>query len=218
MKTLLATAALAAFALPAAATTTTYSNSTPIAVVDGGETSSDIVVSGAAGNITGMTLSLNGLSHTYPDDLVFGVLNQDLGIGFVFMSGVGGSADISNVNLTFSDSASGYLPESFVDSFPVTSGTYLPSNFQDYEFTFYTNVTAFAGFNGITSNGTWTLFVDDVFPADGGSLSGGWSLTFTTDDATAPVPEPTSWLMMTAGFALLGGAMRSRRRIVPAAA
>jgi hypothetical protein len=208
MKTLLAALALTAVASPALAQT--YTNATTITVVDGGETSSDINVSGSLGNVTGMTLSLNGLSHTYPDDLVIGVLNQSLGLGFVFFSGAGGSTDISNVLLTFSDAASSQLPESFIGG-PITSGTYLASNFAGYEFTFYDNATAFGDFSGFSANGTWTLFVDDVFPADGGTIINGWTLNFTTD--VSAVPEPAAWGMMIGGFGLAGMAMRRRQKV-----
>ena len=213
MKTLLAFAALSFVSVPAMAqTTTTVSNTTPIAVCDGCETTS-VIVSGLAGNITNLTLSLNGLSHTYPDDLVFGLLNDDTGIGFVFMSGAGGSTAVSNVNLTFSDAASDQLPESFGGGGAITSGTWLPSNFGQYEFTSFTNVDSFAGFNGLSANGSWTLYIDDVFPADGGSVNGGWALTFTTDaGGTGAVPEPATWAMMIAGFGMIGAGMRRQRK------
>jgi hypothetical protein len=207
IRTLLVACALTAVATPSIAQT--VSNTSAITVVDGGETTSTINVSGIAGNITGLTLSLNGLSHTYPDDLVFGLLNQDSGLGFVFMSGAGGSTDISNVNLTFSDAAAGMLPQSFVGG-QITSGTYLPSNYSGYSFTFFDNASSFAGYNGLSANGTWVLYVDDVFPADGGSLSGGWSLNFTTDAAPG-VPEPAAWAMMTVGFGLAGASLRRRK-------
>jgi hypothetical protein len=201
---LLATAALVC-ASPAFATTASFT-SAPITVVDGGEVSSTLNVSGLAGTLTDVSVTLNGLSHTYPDDLVFGLLNESAGIGFVFFSGAGGSTDISNVDLTFTDSALDFLPESFVGG-AITSGTYLPSNYGLYEFTFFDNATSFAGFDGLDPNGAWTLYVDDVFPADGGGLSGGYTLTLTTD--AGAVPEPASWAMMIAGFGLVGGAMRT---------
>jgi opacity protein-like surface antigen len=210
MKTMLAALALTVAATPAFAQT--YTNPNTIVVVDGGETTSGINVTGSLGNVTGLTLSLNGLSHTYPDDLVIGVLNESLGLGFVFFSGAGGSTDISGVNLTFSDFASDFLPESFVGG-AITSGTYLPSNYGGYEFTFFDNATAFADFNGFSANGTWTLYVDDVFPADGGTIINGWTLNFTTD-GVAGVPEPAAWGMMIGGFGMAGFALRRRRQKV----
>lgn len=40
----------------------------------------------------------------------------------------------------------------------------------------------------------------------------GGTLTFTYDEVTAAVPEPATWMMMFAGFAMVGGAARYRRR------
>jgi PEP-CTERM motif len=210
MKALLAACALTIAGTPAIAQT--VSNTSQIAIVDSGESTSDIIVSGLSGTITGLTLSLNGLSHTFPDDLVFGLLNADLGLGFVFMSQVGGSTDWNNISLTFSDTASMALPESFVDSTPVASGTYLPSNYGGYVFTTYDDATSFADFFGASPNGTWTLVVADIFASDTGTIAGGWSLSFTTD-ATGAVPEPAAWGMMIGGFALAGAAVRRRRHI-----
>ncbi|MHA6718331.1 PEPxxWA-CTERM sorting domain-containing protein [Sphingomonas sp. RS6] len=211
MKALLAACALALAGTPAIAQT--VSNPDPIAIVDAGEVTSSINVFGIAGNITGLTLSLNDISHTYPDDLVLGLLNVDLGLGFVFMSQVGSGTDWNNIDLTFSDDASTALPESFVDFTPVTSGTYLPSNYGFYEFIGYANALSFADFFGASPNGTWTLFVGDVFPGDTGTIAGGWSLTFTTDATGGAVPEPAAWAMMIGGFGLAGAAMRRRRSV-----
>ena len=207
MKYVLGAVALTAFASPAFADTT-FTNPTPITVVDAGETTSAINVSGLSGNVTNLTVTLSGLSHTWPDDLVIGLLNQTTNTGLVLFSYVGGSADVNDIDLTFDDAASGFLPESFVDSFPMVSGTYKVSNFGGYEFTSATNVSSLSGFFGGSGNGDWLLVVDDTFPADGGVIIRGWSLTFATD-ANA-VPEPASWAMMIAGFGLAGVAMRRR--------
>ncbi|TRW16675.1 PEPxxWA-CTERM sorting domain-containing protein [Glacieibacterium frigidum] len=204
-----------AFTLAAPVGAVTISNPTPIVIVDGGEASSAINVSGLTGNITNLTLTISGLSHTYPDDLVMGLYNESLNLGFVFMSFVGGSTDINNVTLTFSDAASGFLPESFVDNFPVTSGTYLPSNFGGYAFNNFDDAGSFAGFNGNSANGEWTLLIADVFPADFGTVSGGWSLDITTDGIAA-VPEPASWALMIGGFAMTGVALRRRKAVITA--
>lgn len=211
MKILLAAAAAATFAItPAFAVTTTFTNATPVAIPDAGETTTSITTTGLTGSITGLSVRLNGLSHTYPDDLVFGLVNQTAGLGFVFFSGAGGSTDIVNVNLTFSDTAATQLPESFVGG-GITSGTYLPSNYLDFEFINFTNATSFADFNGLAANALWTLYIDDIASLDTGSLSGGFSLIVTTADAPA-VPEPMTWAMMALGFGVVGGAMRARRR------
>jgi hypothetical protein len=200
-----------AFSVAAPAGAVTVSNTTPIIVVDGGETSSSIVTTGLAGTISGLTLSLNNFSHTYPDDIVIGLLNQNTGLGFVFWSGIGGSIDVSNISVTFSDAAAGQAPESFVDNFAFTSGTYKPSNFGGYQFNAFTNATSFADYIGQNPNATWTLYVDDVFPADGGSFAGGWSLDFALSGA---VPEPANWALMIGGFGFIGATARRRRTSV----
>jgi hypothetical protein len=208
----IATAVVAsAIAIAAPAVAQTVSNNTPIVIVDGGETTSVINVAGLSGNVTGLTLSLNGLTHTYPDDLVFGLYSATRNLGFVFMSQAGGSTDVTNATLTFSDLASVQLPESFVGG-GITSGTYLPSNFGEYEFTSFPNATSFSDFFGGSANGQWTLYADDVFPADTGTVLNGWSLNFTTD-ATAAVPETATWMMMLAGFGMVGFGMRRRSNV-----
>ncbi|GAA3697590.1 hypothetical protein GCM10022268_05150 [Sphingomonas cynarae] len=40
----------------------------------------------------------------------------------------------------------------------------------------------------------------------------GGTLTVTYDEVTAAIPEPATWMMMFAGFAMVGGAARYRRR------
>jgi len=48
-------------------------------------------------------------------------------------------------------------------------------------------------------------------PSPGGSIeSGPYSIAPFVPGA--PAPEPASWAMMLAGFGLIGGAMRARRR------
>ncbi|TRW14218.1 PEPxxWA-CTERM sorting domain-containing protein [Glacieibacterium frigidum] len=208
MKTgLISAGLLSLLAVPAGAVT--FTNPAPIVIPDDAETTSDLTVAGTTGTITGLTLTLNNLSHTFPDDLVFGLLNVTTNLGFVFMSGVGGSTGVSNVTVTFSDAAGDFAPESFVDG-ALTSGTYLPSNYYGFAFNAFDNATAFADFNGTSANGLWRLYVLDTFAADVGTVAGGWSLDFTL--ANAAVPEPATWGMMIVGFGLAGTAVRRRRQ------
>ncbi|GGI88598.1 hypothetical protein GCM10007973_26180 [Polymorphobacter multimanifer] len=202
---------LAAFTLASApAAAVVYSNPTPIEIPDFAEVESNITIAGTTGTITDLTLSFSGLSHTFPDDLVMGLLNTEAGVGFVFLSNAGGSTDISGVDLTFSDAATQQLPQSFFGLGPITSGTYLPSNFSGFLFTSFDNLTSFSGFNGLSANGTWTLLTADTFAADIGTIAGGWSLDITTS-GTDVIPEPSSWAMLIAGFGLVGAASRRRR-------
>jgi hypothetical protein len=217
---LIAGAALALAATPAlATTTTTVSNTTPITIVDVGETTSSINVSGLGGAITDLTISIAGLSHGYPGDLVFGLLNEGAGLGLIFMSGVGQSFAISGVDLTFADWAT-YLPPELPADGPLVSETYLPANYEGYAFNFYTNAHDLHDFAGLSPNGRWTLYALDAVPAFAGSISGGWSLTFRTDATPDPgpgpgsaAPEPTAWAVMLLGFSLAGAAVRRRRAV-----
>ncbi|QQV79021.1 PEPxxWA-CTERM sorting domain-containing protein [Sphingomonas aliaeris] len=194
----------------APATAQNFTNPGTIDIIDDAETTSDINVTGVTGNVTGLTLSLNGLTHTYPDDLVFGVYNASQDLGFVFFSGVGGRADISNVTLSFSDFAAFPAPRSFVGNTELVSGTYLPSNYLDFSFTSAGNATSFSDFLSGDVNGLWTLIAIDTVPADTGSIANGWSLNFTTSAAPA-VPEPATWGMMILGFGMIGAAARRRK-------
>jgi hypothetical protein len=46
-----------------------------------------------------------------------------------------------------------------------------------------THTTLASAFTGIDANGTWSLYVVDDATGDSGSISGGWSLTITTEEA-----------------------------------
>ena len=56
-----------------------------------------------------------------------------------------------------------------------------------------------------------TFFTEDYGPYDN---AGGVALKIVQDASTAGVPEPASWTIMTAGFGLIGAALR-RRRVLP---
>ena len=97
------------------------------------------------------------------------------------MSGAGGGSSISNLNLTFDDSALAALS----DSAPIVAGTYQPTaNLPAYNFPTPAPAGAatnlFAQFNGTTPNGVWSLYVIDNAVGDAGLITGGWSLALTT--------------------------------------
>ncbi len=140
---------------------------------------STLAVSNLSGIVTKVTVTLNGLSHTSPDELdilLVGPFDQNV----MLMSDTGGGKDLVNVTLTFDDAAGASLP----DSSAISSGTYLPTNIGSSD---SMNVPAPAGpygagltvFTGVNPNGTWSLFVMDDANGDIGSLQG-WSLSITT--------------------------------------
>jgi subtilisin-like proprotein convertase family protein len=142
---------------------------------------STISVSGIAGTVTKVTVTLAGLGHTFPDDVDV-LLAGPAGQRIVLMSDAGGSLDITNVSLTFDD-AGPALPDSAL----LTSGTFRPTNFGTGDVfpapaPGAPHGTALSDFAGSDPNGTWSLFVTDDAGADVGQITGGWSLDFLTED------------------------------------
>jgi subtilisin-like proprotein convertase family protein len=202
------------------AQTFTFSNSTPITVNDSGTPPtlgsvypSTISVSGLDGqSISHISVTLYGLTHTFPSDLDI-LLAGPNGQLSMLMSQVGGNTrfPVSDLTLTLDDSAASSLP---INS-TLVSGTFMPTRqFPTLSFEFPSPApagsssapAALSVFNGTNPNGTWSLFVVDDSSPDSGTISGGWSMDVTT------VPEPG-----TMGIAALGlgcfAAIRIRRRL-----
>lgn len=162
----------------------TFNGSGSISVPSSGTASpypSTISVSGVPGAVVGVTVTLNNINHTYPDDLDV-LLVGPAGQSVILMSDVGGSADLVNVTLTFDDAATQELP----DNSQLYPGTYRPTNKSPSE-TFPSPAPSGAPsgtglwvFNGVNPNGTWSLYVMDDASGDAGSIAGGWSLTITS--------------------------------------
>jgi hypothetical protein len=75
-----------------------------------------------------LSVTLTGLSHTFPDDLDFLFVGPD-GTNLAFWSDAGGGTAISSQNYTIRDSASLALP----DSGGIASGTYRPADYSVVE-------------------------------------------------------------------------------------
>jgi subtilisin-like proprotein convertase family protein len=134
-----------------------------------------------SGSISGLTVTLTGLTHTYPADLDV-LLVGPTGQAVLLMSDAGGAADISNVALTLSATATAALP-----SGTLSSGTFRPANYGGTAVdTFAAPAPAgpyntdLAAFNGSSANGTWRLYVVDDAGGDVGTLTGGYRLNVTT--------------------------------------
>jgi subtilisin-like proprotein convertase family protein len=140
---------------------------------------STVNVSNLGGTIAKVTVRLDGLTHTYPDDLDIALVGPG-GQVVMLMSDAGGSGDINGVSLTFDASASATLP----DSAQLSSGVFRPVNYGAVD-PFPAPApagnygTSLAVFNGLAANGTWRLYVVDDAGADVGTLAG-WVLTITT--------------------------------------
>jgi uncharacterized repeat protein (TIGR01451 family) len=163
--------------------TNSFANSSAIIIPDHGSAApypSTINVSGLAGVVSRITVTLNGVTHSFPHDVGV-LLVSPSGAKSVVMSGAGGGSSISNLNLTFDDAAAAVLS----DSAQIISGTYKPTDNPPGK-NFPTPAPAgvatnlFAKFNGTAPNGVWSLYVVDTAVGDSGVISGGWSLALTT--------------------------------------
>jgi CSLREA domain-containing protein len=182
--------------LPAA-----FFNSTPISITGGPASPypSDINVSGVAGAMTDVKVTLFGVSHTFPDDIDVLLVGPG-GQKFLLMSDVGDNPNLNNRTFTFSDSAASFMPDA--PSTAIASGTYKPTNYdasqQNDDFDAPAPAPPFfspgpAGtdtfnsvFAGGDANGTWSLYVRDAFAgSDNGVINAGWKLEVTT---SAPGP------------------------------
>src|SRR5262249_17491654 len=138
---------------------------------------------GVSGTVSKVTVTLQGLSHTYPDDLDI-LLVGPTGQSVMLMSDAGQANDLNNVVLTFDDAAANSLP----DSSQIPSGTYKPTNFAPASDSLPAPAPAgpfggaLATFNGVDPNGTWSLYINDDANTDIGSLAQGWQLNVTTTD------------------------------------
>jgi uncharacterized repeat protein (TIGR01451 family)/uncharacterized delta-60 repeat protein len=154
---------------------------------------SSITVSGIEGNVTAVTMAMTNFGHTFTADVAL-VLQSPGGQNVLLMSDCGGTngsqpggKDTPGISLTFSQSATNYLPE--VN--PITAGTYLPTYYgyadalptngpgqpQAPLMPFSTNLSIFAG---QPANGTWYLWAADDDSLDMGYISNGWILTIST--------------------------------------
>ena len=87
--------------------------------------------------------------------------------------------------------------------------------FQMTENTVYTvelQVYALGGWNQATGPGGATGDIDPIISIDPSSADAGGGLFFSAGVGNGAVPEPSTWVMMLAGFAALGFAYRVRRR------
>lgn len=169
-----------------------FFNPAPITIPDSGTATpypSAINVSGMIGTITNVHLTISKFSHKFPDD-VHMLLVGPTGRAVVIWSHCGGGAAVTNTTVTLTDSGVAPIP----DDFEIWSEQLKPADFaannppanntNDFPFPApgapYTNAVALSSFNGLTANGTWSLYVYDDFPPDNGSIAGGWSLMVTT--------------------------------------
>jgi subtilisin-like proprotein convertase family protein len=161
---------------------------------------SSIAVASVPGTIVSVKVTLNGFTHSYPDDLAAVVVGPS-GDAVRLFDGPGSDVGYSGMTWTFSDSAAFPLP----DVGMLSSGTYQPG--QNEYYSALPQVTAviqsrFEAFAGSQANGVWSLYLLDAAPFDSGSLSS-WGLELEV--ASAATPEPSTMITAAAAFAVLIG-------------
>jgi subtilisin-like proprotein convertase family protein len=175
------------FDVPCFALTQTFSSVSAITLPDGAPATtsgpadpypSTIDVAGILDGVTDVNVTIANLSHTFPDDLDI-LLVGPQGQSTWLMSDVGGSGDITNVTLTFDQSAEDALP----DASQISGGTFTPTNIVENDIMAPPApggpyAVTLEVFNGTDPNGTWSLYIIDDVGADVGS-AGGWSLEIT---------------------------------------
>ena len=215
----LALALLAALAGRASATTS-FGNTTRIAIAGVGSNGSDIFVSGLGTSLLHVSVTVSQLTHSQVANLGL-VLVGPTGAALVLEGGCGGTSSVSNISLLFSDSAAATLPQS---SFP--SGTYKPTQYGSlgsfpppgpglaYESPAPARTfTLFSVFSGSNPNGHWKLYAYDPVSGDTGQIARGWSLQIDATPAQLPaLPRGGDWILV----ALLGVtvSLASSRRLL----
>ena len=166
-----------------------FTNPNPTTIPTSGAGSpypSTINVSGLTGLVSGLQVTLTGLSHSYSDDIDI-LLVGPTGARALLMSDVGGSLSLNGATLVFDPNAASFLP----DSAQITSGSYRPSNF-DTSDSFNSPAPGgsygvdFSVFNNTNPNGTWSLYVMDDASGDSGNIAG-WSLSILFDPVVTVV-------------------------------
>ncbi len=188
---------------PVAAAQATFSNTTALPVADAtcsvgpGKASpypSTIAVSGLAGTVSDVNVTLHGLNHPFEGDFEILLVGPGGGAQNLVLLSDAGTGSLSNANLTLDDQAAALLPQNSPWGSTTAKPTdylelVLPSNPADA----YPgapspvkspaptgSATLASTFNGINPNGTWSLYVLDDGCGDMGSITGGWSLDIAT--------------------------------------
>jgi subtilisin-like proprotein convertase family protein len=138
------------------------------------------VPNSTTGTVTGVSVTLHGLSHTAAFDLDI-LLVGPTGRSALLMSDAGRTSDLNDATLTFSSTATTPLPETTA----IANGTYQPTNYGTGDI-FPSPApgppkggygTSLSTFNDVARGGVWSLYiVDDLPTAFAGDLAGGWEL------------------------------------------
>lgn len=192
------------FTLPS---TNSYANANGIVIPDHGPGSpypSIINISGVTGFVGKVTVTLHGLTHSFPNDVNV-LLVSPSGANVLLMSHTGGAYGLTNVSLTFDDAA----PVALVSGGPLSTGTYRPSEYGGG--VSFPNPAAappygiaLSALNATDPNGFWLLYVLDDRPGDSGMIASGWTMNLTTLSPVAPLADLALGMSAEAPSVVLG--------------
>ncbi len=165
-----------------------------------------------SGVVSSVSVTLNGFSHSYPPDAVLLLVSPD-GRALTLFGGVC-NAGANNLNITLSDSGSDVPPNGSPDS-TCTSMTYKP--YVNEAFAVSADGTCISSsfgppappsavcannpngsntfasvFSGAAPGGTWQIYAYNIGSSDTGSVSGGVTLTITTEATQASTTTAVS--------------------------
>jgi subtilisin-like proprotein convertase family protein len=148
---------------------------------------STLTVSGLSGVISSVRPTLAGITtSSMPDDLDF-LLVSPRRASTLLMADAGGSAGVSRRSITFDDAAATAVP----DGGPLTGGSFRPSQYSSGPRAVFLAPapqppygTNLAALDGVSPNGTWSLYGINDQPAADATLGRGWALDITTRPAS----------------------------------
>ncbi len=139
------------------------------------------------GKIRDINVTLNNLTHAFPDDVEV-LLVGPRGQTAIVMAHVGGRDDVTDVTLRLDDEATAPIPPTTNNS-TLQSGIFRPTfDIERGPAVFNAPApdasanAAFSVFDDTNPNGTWRLFVQDRGNTDPGYFAGGWELEITAKD------------------------------------
>jgi subtilisin-like proprotein convertase family protein len=160
---------------------------------------SAITVAGLPAQTLVKSVTINGLTHTFPDDIDI-ILKSPSGATVILMSDAGGGDDLSGLNYTFDDGAASLLLDGAFNA----SGTYKPTNYGTGDNwpapgpgTVNQATPTLGSLGAGNNNGTWELYVYDDAGGDYGALTS-WSITF--EGVGSGIFYPSTGLFTDAGL------------------
>lgn len=166
----------------------TFANTTPVTIPNSGASTpygTSINVSGLTGPKT-IKLEITGLTHSFPSDLDYLLVGPG-GQKFSLLSDSGSAGAVSNLTFTLSDAAEtqpsitqwtagDFKPVNITigDTFPAPAPN---SPYSEAPPAGTSSFSSVFGNDGLTMNGTWTLYLVDDTVGDFGTQTG-WKLIF----------------------------------------